>query len=241
MKPYPGVDHDHNMQDSLKFFKDITPADSQTRGLLDQMFAKIMHQYEVNEKLDDSTTKYGHGVFGRMDKECRDGTECTRNNCPFGHPKGKGKGKGKSKGKGKGKSKGKGKNGGKGLTATCQKPGCINPQKLSEYRKLCTTCFNDLGAKGLGAEITLNDGTLFKIKSMAHKRACAAVKRERQTSDDSPFDAKQEEFLMQAMNAMAANGNIGDDTYDGPPGPKSFKKKKSSGLDAFMENMRNNQ
>ena len=48
---------------------------------------------------------------------------------------------------------------------------------------------------------------------------------------------------MQALNAtahMAANGNMDDDTYDGPPGPKCYKKKKS-GIDAFMENMRNSQ
>ena len=236
--------HDHNMQDSLKLFKDSTPADSQTRGSLDQMFAKIIYQYEVNEKLDDSTTKYGNGVFGRIEKECRDGRECTRSNCPFGHPKGKGKGKGKTgEGKGKGKGKGKDKHGGKGQTSTCQKPGCINPQLLSEYRKLCTTCFNDLGAKGLGSESTLKDGTTFKIKSKAHTAACAAVKRDRETPEDSPFDAKQEEFLMQAMNAtarMAANGNMDDDTYGGPQGPKCSKKKKS-GIDAFMENMRNSQ
>ena len=152
-KIYDKLSHDnHNMATTLLMYKDMTPSDSQTCGLLDQMFAKIDNQIKLDEKQDDSSHKYSNSVFGRV--TCRDGVDCVRYGCTLGHPKGYVAPTGKG-GKGKGKGKGKG---GKGSKSTwkCQKPGCSDSQNLSGYRNLCTMCFKDLGDKGENAEIKLN-------------------------------------------------------------------------------------
>ena len=118
----------------------------------------------------------------------------------------------------------------------CQKPGCSDPQKLSGYRKLCTTCFKDLSAKGENASIKLKDGTSFTLNKTEYKRAnSAAVKKDKATkrkSSKSPFNPDQLEFLRGTMNAtahMTSNGNVGDEYIPGSAGPKSTKKAKAMG------------
>ena len=206
----------------------MTPSDSQTYGLLDQMFAKIHNQIKLDEKQDDSSHKYTHSFSGRV--TCRDGVDCVRYGCNFGHPNGYVAPAGKRcKGKGKGKDKGKG---GKGFRSTwqCQKPGCSDPQKLSGY----------LGAKGENAQIKLKDGTTFTLNKPEYKRAnSATVKKDKATkrkSLESPFNSDQLEFLRGTMNAtahMASNGNVGDDYIPGSAGPKS--KKRAMAVDEFIE------
>ena len=227
----------HNMATTLLIYKDMTPSDSQTCGLLDQMFAMIDNQIKLDEKQDDSSHKYANSVFGRV--TCRDGMDCDRPGCNFGHPKGYVAPTGKG---GKGKGKGKGKfGGGKGSRSTwqCQKPGCSDPQKLSGYRKLCTTCFKDLGAKGENASIKLKDGSTMTLNKPEYKRAnSAAVKKDKATkrkSTEAPFNPDQLEFLKGTMNAtahMASNGNVGDEYIPGSAGPKSTKKAKA--MDQFI-------
>ena len=124
------------MATTLLMYKDTTPSKLQTRGLLDQMFAKINNKIKLDEKQDDSSNKYSNSVFGRV--TCRDGVDCVRNGCNFGHPKGFVSPTGKGD-KCKGDGKDTGAKGSK-LAWKCQKPGCPDP--------LCTTCFKDLGAKG---------------------------------------------------------------------------------------------
>ena len=134
---------------------------------------------------------------------CRDGVDCVGYGCTWGYPKGyvapTGKG---DKGKGKGKDKGKGSK----STWKCQKPGCSDPQNLSRYRKLCTTCFKDLGAKGENARIKLTDGTTFTLSKTEYKNAnWAAVKKEKASkreASEAPFNATQLEFLKGTMNAI---------------------------------------
>ena len=152
-------------------------------------------------------------------------------------PTGKG-GKGKGKGEGKGKGKVKGSKGST-LTWQCQNPGCSGPQKLSGYRKLCTTCFKDLGAKGENAQIKLKDGSTFTLNKTEYNRAnSAAVKQDKTTkrkASESPFNPDQLEFLRGTMNAtahMASNGNVGDECIPGSAGPKSTKKAKA--IDQFI-------
>ena len=149
-------------------------------------------------------------------------------------PTGKG---GKDKGKGKGKF-GDGK--GSRSTWQCQKPGCSDPQKLFGYRKLCTTCFKDPGAKGENASIKLKDGSTMTLNKPEYKRAnAAAVKKDKATkrkSTESPFNPDQLEFLRETMSAtahMASNGNVGDEYIPGSAGPKSTKKAKT--MDKFIE------
>ena len=83
------------------------------------------------------------------------------------------------------KGKGKGK-GGKGCKSTWkyQKPGCSDLQNsnLSGYRKLCTTCFKDLGAKGENARIKLRDGTTFTLSKTEYKNANLAAVKEKKAS-----------------------------------------------------------
>jgi hypothetical protein len=204
------------------------------------MFAKIDNQIKLDEKQDESSHKYTHSVFGRV--TCRDGVDCVRPGCNFGHPNGyvaptgKGGGKGKANGKGKGKG-----GGGKGSRSTwqCQKPGCSDPQKLSGYRKLCTTCFTDLGAKGENSSIKLKGGTTFTLNKTEYKRAnSAAVKKDKATkrkSTESPFNPDQLEFLSGTMDAtahMASDGDVGDEYIPGSAGPKSTKKAKA--IDQFI-------
>ena len=47
----------HNMATTLLMYKDMTPSESQTLGLLDQMFAKIDNQIKLYEKQDYSSRK----------------------------------------------------------------------------------------------------------------------------------------------------------------------------------------
>ena len=141
-----------------------------------------------------------------------------------------------------GNVKGKGKcGGGKGSRSTwqCQKPGCSDPQKLSGYRRLCTTCFKDLGAKGENASIKLKDGSTMTLNKPEYKRANAAVvkkdKATKRKSEEVPFNPDQLEFLKGTMNAtahMASNGNVGDEYIPGSAGPKSTKKAKA--MDQFI-------
>ena len=225
----------HNVATTLLIYKDMTPSDSQTCGLLDQMSAKIDNHIKLDEKQDEPSHKYTNSVFGRV--TCKDGVDCDRPGCNFGHPKGyvtpTGKGGGKCKGKGKGKGKG---GGGKGSRSTwqCQKPGCFDPRKLSGYRKLCTTCFKDLGAKGENASIKLKDGTIVTLNKPEYKRAnFAAVKKDKATkrkSTEAPFNPDQLESLRGATNAtahMTSNINVGDEYIPGSAGPKSTKKAKA--------------
>jgi hypothetical protein len=132
-------------------------------------------------------------------------------------------------GKGKGKCKDK-FGGGKGSRSTwqCQKPGCSDPQKLSGYRKLCTTCFKNLGAKGENASIKLKDGSTMTLNKPQYKTAnSAAVKKDKATkrkSTEAPFNSDQLKFLKGTMNAtahMTSNGNVGDEYIPGSAGPKS--------------------
>ena len=148
----------HNMATTLLLYTDMAPSDSQICGLLHQMFAKMYNQIKLDEKQDESSHKYSRSVFGRVTS--RDGVDCVRYGCKFGHPNGYAVPTGKGGGKGKGKG-----SGGKGSKSTwqCQKPGCSDPQKLSRFRKLCTTCLNGLGAKGENAQLNLKDGTTFTL------------------------------------------------------------------------------
>ena len=102
-------------------YKDMTPSDSQTCGLLDQVFAKIDNQIKLDETQDDLSHKYSHRVFGRV--TCKDGVDCVRYGCNFGHPNGYVAPTGKGGDKGKGKGQGQG---GRVSRSTwqCQKPGC---------------------------------------------------------------------------------------------------------------------
>ena len=154
----------HNMATTLLIYKDMTPSDLQTCGLLDQMFAMIDNQIKLDEKQDDSSHKYANSVFERVTS--RDGMDCDRLGRNFGHPKGYVAPTGKG-GKGKGKDKF-----GKGSRSTwqCQKPGCSDPQKLSGYRRLCITCSKDLGTKGENAPIKLKDGSTMTLNKPEYKR-----------------------------------------------------------------------
>ena len=111
---------------------------------------------------------------------------------------------------------------------------------MSGYRKLCTTCFKVLGAKGENSSIKLKDGTTFTLNKTEYKRAnFAAAKKDKATkrkSSESPFNPDQLEFLRGAMNAtahMASNGNVGDEYIPGSTGPKSTKK--ANAMDKFIE------
>ena len=75
----------HNMATTLLVYKYMAPSDSQTCGLLDQMFAMIDNQIKLDEKQDVSFHKHANSVFGRV--TCRDGMDCDRPGCKFGHPK----------------------------------------------------------------------------------------------------------------------------------------------------------
>ena len=84
---YDKLSHDnHNLATTLLTYKDMTPSDSQTCGLLDQMFAKIDNQIKLDEKQDDTSHKYSNSVFGQV--TCRDGVNCDRYGCDFGNPQG---------------------------------------------------------------------------------------------------------------------------------------------------------
>ena len=50
----------HNMATTLLLCKDMPPSDSQTCGLLDQMFAKMDNQIKLDEKQDESSHRYTH-------------------------------------------------------------------------------------------------------------------------------------------------------------------------------------
>ena len=64
-KKYDKISYgNHNIATTLLMYKDIPPSNSQTCGLLDQMFAKIDNQIKLDEKQDDSSHKYSHSVFG---------------------------------------------------------------------------------------------------------------------------------------------------------------------------------
>ena len=196
---YDTLSHnDHNMKTALADCKAITPADSQTRGLLDAMFAKIDHQCDLDEEYDQSQNpRRGLSVMQRMD--CRFGLKCNRSDCHFSHPDGRKADEAKSRPashthKHTGKPKPRG---------SCQAAGCMDKKPLQGNRKLCTTCYKRAIDSGK-TTIKLADGSEIPNLGGAGRSKGTTFKRGRDNGTPSRFSSTQKAFIASALQAVKA-------------------------------------
>lgn len=215
----------HNMSEGLEDFKDITPLDSQVITTLANLLAAIERQCLKAVK-SDSSSKRAHaanvldrlGVKDEGNKKskknvCRDGVDCTRSDCYYGHPDGK-------KSDGKPVYDSSNTTGGK-----CEAMGC---PETKQKKQLCTSCFFQM----------LDNGSIkTKSNSMSGgeiRKSDLPERRSKQVSFKKPNTFKKARAHQAVIGVKAIQkawdksqkrnrDNEADETIPGRAGPKSAK------------------